>query len=57
MKKVTCSCTPEERGVTKDSGAIEELQGLGYMTTTVTLISGAVVVSFDTAKIAAAFGS
>jgi hypothetical protein len=57
MKKVTCSCTPEERGVTKDSGAIEELQRLGYMTTTVTLISGAVVVSFDTAKIAAAFGS
>ena len=44
----------EERDVTKDPGAVEELQRLGFMTTPVTVIDGAVIVGFDTAKIDAA---
>ncbi len=44
----------QERDVTKDAGAVEELQRLGYMTTPVTVIDGTVIVGFDTAKIEAA---
>ena len=46
----------QERDVTKDTGAVQELQRLGYMTTPVTVIDGAVIVGFDAAKIDAAFG-
>jgi len=46
----------QERDVTKDTGAVQELQRLGYMTTPVTVIDGAVIVGFDVAKIDAAFG-
>lgn len=41
----------EERDVTKDPSAIQELQGLGFMTTPVTVIDGSTIVGFDTAKI------
>jgi len=47
----------QERDVTKDAGAVEELQRLGYMTTPVTVIDGTVIVGFDAAKIGAALGS
>jgi glutaredoxin len=47
----------QERDVTKDAGAVEELQRLGYMTTPVTVIDGAAIVGFDTAKIEAALSS
>lgn len=43
--------------MTKDAGAVQELQRLGYMTTPVTLIDGAVIVGFDAAKIEAALSS
>jgi hypothetical protein len=42
--------------VTKDAGAVEELQRLGHMTTPVTVIDGTVIVGFDKAKIEAALG-
>jgi len=41
----------QERDVTKDAGAVTELQRLGYVTTPVTVIDGTVIVGFDTAKI------
>ena len=47
----------QERDVTKDPAAIEELQRLGFMTTPVTVIDGATIVGFDTAKIDAALAS
>jgi len=47
----------QERDVTKDAGAVEELQRLGFMTTPVTVIDGTVIVGFDAAKIDAALGS
>lgn len=47
----------EERNVTKDPSAVEELQRLGFMTTPVTVIDGATIVGFDTAKIDAALRS
>lgn len=47
----------EERDVTKDPAAIQELQRLGFMTTPVTVIDGTAIVGFDTAKIDAALGS
>ncbi|HYL15445.1 MAG TPA: glutaredoxin family protein [Terriglobales bacterium] len=46
----------EERDVTKDAEAVSELQRLGYLTTPVTVIDGAVIVGFDAAKIDAAVG-
>ena len=46
----------EERDVTKDEAALEELQKRGLMTTPVTLIDGEVVVGFDRAKLAALLG-
>jgi glutaredoxin len=46
----------EERHVTKDAEAVSELQRLGYVTTPVTVIDGAVIVGFDAAKIDAALG-
>jgi glutaredoxin 3 len=46
-----------ERDVTKDPGAVEELQRLGYMTTPVTVIDGTVIVGFDTVRIEATLSS
>jgi len=46
----------QERDVTKDPEAIAELQRLGYVTTPVTVIDGALIVGFDSAKIDAALG-
>lgn len=46
----------QERDVTQDPGAVQELQRLGYMTTPVTVIDGAVIVGFDAAKIDSALG-
>jgi glutaredoxin len=42
----------EERDVSKDDAALEELQRRGLMTTPVTLIDSEVVVGFDRAKLA-----
>jgi len=44
----------QERDVTKDPAAVQELQRLGYQTTPVTIIDGAVIVGFDAARIEAA---
>jgi glutaredoxin len=46
----------QERDVTKDADAVTELQRLGYLTTPVTVIDGAVIVGFDAARIDAALG-
>ena len=46
----------EERDVTQDEAALEELQKRGLMTTPVTLIDGEVVVGFDRAKLAELLG-
>ena len=47
----------EERDVTKDEAALEELQKRGLMTTPVTLIDGEAVVGFDRAKLTALLGN
>lgn len=44
----------QERDVTKDPTAIQELQRLGFMTTPVTVVDGITIIGFDTAKIDAA---
>jgi glutaredoxin 3 len=41
----------ENRDITADPKALEELQKLGYMTTPVTVIDGEVVVGFDRSKL------
>lgn len=46
----------QERDITQDAAAVEELRRLGYMTTPVTVINGTVIVGFDPAKIEAALG-
>jgi glutaredoxin len=46
----------EERDVSKDEAALEELQKRGLMTTPVTLIDGNAVVGFDRAKLAKLLG-
>ncbi len=46
----------EERDVSKDEAALEELQKRGLMTTPVTLIDGDAVVGFDQAKLAKLLG-
>ncbi len=46
----------QERDITRDTGAVEELRRLGYMTTPVTVIDGTVIVGFDAGKIEAALG-
>ncbi len=43
-----------DRDVSKDEGALNELQRLGFMTTPVTVIGGTVVVGFDPEKLEAA---
>jgi glutaredoxin len=42
--------TFEERDITKDEAALEELQRLGLMTTPVTLVDEETVVGFDVKK-------
>lgn len=46
----------EERDVSSDEGALEELQRRGLMTTPVTLIDDGVVVGFDRAKLTELLG-
>jgi glutaredoxin 3 len=41
----------EDRNITADPSALEELKKLGYMTTPVLVIDGGVIVGFDQAKI------
>ena len=41
----------EEKDVTGDPSALDELQKLGLMTTPVTLINGEVVIGFDQKKL------
>jgi glutaredoxin 3 len=41
----------EDRNITADPSALEELKKLGYMTTPVLVIDGSVIVGFDQAKI------
>jgi thioredoxin reductase (NADPH) len=48
--------TFEERDVSSDEAALEELQRRSLMTTPVTLIDGKVVVGFDQAKLAELLG-
>jgi glutaredoxin 3 len=43
--------TLENRDITADPKALEELEKLGYMTTPVTVIDGEVVVGFDRSKL------
>lgn len=40
----------EDRDISQDPAALQELEKLGYMTTPVTVIDGQVVVGFDMAK-------
>jgi glutaredoxin len=47
----------QERDITRDSAALQELKTLGYMTTPVIQIDGSVIVGFDAAKIDAALRS
>jgi glutaredoxin 3 len=46
----------EDRNITADPSALEELKKLGYMTTPVLVIDGSVIVGFDQAKIDTALG-
>jgi glutaredoxin 3 len=41
----------QDRDITRDASALEELKKLGYMTTPVIQINGSVIVGFDQAKI------
>jgi glutaredoxin 3 len=47
----------EDRDITMNPTALEELKKLGYMTTPVLVIGASVIVGFDTAKIDAALRS
>jgi glutaredoxin 3 len=40
----------QERDIAQDPGALADLKKLGYMTTPVIVIDGAVIVGFDAAK-------
>ena len=44
----------EDKDITKQPNALDELKKLGYMTTPVLVIGDTVIVGFDTAKIDAA---
>jgi glutaredoxin 3 len=41
----------QEKDIAQDPGALADLKKLGYMTTPVIVIEGAVIVGFDTEKI------
>ncbi|HZQ70532.1 MAG TPA: glutaredoxin domain-containing protein [Terriglobales bacterium] len=47
----------EDKDITKDGLALEELKKLGYMTTPVLVIDASVIVGFDRAKIDVALRS
>ena len=47
----------EDKDITKNATALEELKKLGYMTTPILLVGTSVIVGFDVAKIDAALGS
>ena len=47
----------QDKDITRDLTALAELRNLGYMTTPVIDIDGAVIVGFDQEKIDAALGS
>jgi glutaredoxin len=47
----------EDRDITQNTTALEELQKLGYMTTPILVIGSSVIVGFDVAKIDAALRS
>ncbi len=44
----------DDKDITKNAQALEELKKLGYMTTPVVVIDSSVIVGFDAEKIAAA---
>lgn len=44
----------QEKDIMQDSTALDDLKKLGYMTTPVIVVDGAVIVGFDTDKIDAA---
>lgn len=44
----------QDRDITRDAAALDDLKNLGYMTTPVIRINGSVIVGFDQAKIDAA---
>lgn len=44
----------QDRDITSDPAALDDLKKLGYMTTPVIQINGSVIVGFDQAKIDAA---
>ena len=44
----------QDRDITRDPSALDELRRLGYMTTPVLLIDGSMIVGFDRDKIDAA---
>jgi len=44
----------EDRDITRNARALEELKKLGFMTTPVVVIEGSVIVGFDAQKIDAA---
>jgi len=46
----------ENRDVTKDRQALEELKKLGYATTPVTVIDGEIVIGFDQSKLVRLLG-
>ena len=41
----------QERDIAQDPGALADLKKLGYMTTPVIVVDGAVIVGFDSAEI------
>jgi len=47
----------EDKDITKDGFALEELKKLGYMTTPVLVVGSSVIVGFDQAKIDVALRS
>ena len=47
----------ENRDVTKDPQALEELKQLGYATTPVTVIDGEVIIGFDQSKLERLLGT
>lgn len=48
--------TFQERDIAQDPSALTDLKQLGYMTTPVIVINGAVIVGFDAGKIDQALG-
>jgi glutaredoxin len=47
----------EERDITREESALEDLQKLGYMTTPVLVIDGEVVIGFDRERLEKLLGA